>query len=76
MVMDVEEKYVGNADALCGTLDGVKFHIFAMKRPDYMMMVMSTCGSLNEMTKGDTARTWTDSAVELVTKRFNHWEPF
>jgi hypothetical protein len=76
MVMDVEEKYFGNADALRGTLDGVKFYIFAMKEPDYMMMLMSTYGSLNEMTKGDAARTWTDSAVESVTKRFKHWEPF
>jgi hypothetical protein len=71
-----EEKEVGDADALPGTLDGQKFHIFAMKEPDYTMMLMSTYGSLNERTKGDTARTWTNSAGESVTKRFKYREPF
>ncbi len=71
-----EDKEVGDADALPGTLDGQKFHIFAMKEQDYMMMLMSTYGSLNEMTKGDTAHTWTNPAGESVTKRFKGWEPF
>jgi hypothetical protein len=70
------DKEVGDADALPGTLDGQKFHIFAMKEPDYTMMLMSTYGSLNEMAKGDTARTWTNSAGETVTQRFKYREPF
>jgi hypothetical protein len=40
------------------------------------MMLMSTYGSLNEMAKGYTARTWTNSAGETVTKRFKYREPF
>ncbi len=70
-----EDKEVGDANSLPDTLDGVKFHLFTMKEPDYTMMLMSTYGSLNEMTKGDTVRTWTNSSGEPVTKRFQYREP-
>ena len=36
---------VGTADAIKGALDHVPFHVFAMKEPDYTMMVMLTYGS-------------------------------
>ena len=39
-------KQVGDADAIHGDLDGIPFHIFAMKEPDYMMQIMSTYGTL------------------------------
>ena len=35
---------VGDVDAIKGTMDGVPFHIHAMKEPDYIMMLMSTYG--------------------------------
>ena len=40
-----ENKVVGDVDAWPGVLDGVKFDIFAMKEPDYIMLVMSTYGT-------------------------------
>jgi hypothetical protein len=41
-------KQVGHTDRLPGTSDGLPFDIFAMKEPDYVMMFMSTYGSLVE----------------------------
>ena len=39
-------KQVGDADAICGELDGIPFHIFAMKEPDCTMQIMSTYRTL------------------------------
>ena len=36
-------------DAIKGTLDGVPFHLFRMKEPDYTMQIMATYGTLAEM---------------------------
>ena len=40
------EKGIGESDALQGMLDDVKFHVVAMKEPDYAMMFMTTYGTL------------------------------
>ena len=42
-------------DALQGELDNVKFHIVGMKEPDYVMMIMTTYGTLGEF--GEEKRT-------------------
>jgi len=50
------DKQIGDVDAWPGELDGVPFHIFAMKEPDYTMMLMSTYGTntrVGEMKKRD-----------------------
>ena len=70
------DKEVGDVDALPGTLDGVPFHVFAMKEPDYTMMIMSTYGTLNEMPDGGTARTYKTSDGAMTTKQFKYCEPF
>ena len=41
------DKEVGTADAWAGELDGVRFHVFSMKEPDYVMSLMATYGSLS-----------------------------
>ena len=40
------EKGIGELDALQGMLDDVKFHVVAVKEPDYVMMFMTTYGTL------------------------------
>ena len=40
------EKGIGELDALQGMLDDVKFHVVAMKEPDYVMLFMTTYGTL------------------------------
>lgn len=42
-------KPVGATDRLPGICDNVKFDVFAMKEPDYVMMLMSTYGALTEL---------------------------
>ena len=42
-----EMEEVGATKRLPGMLDGVKFDVFAMKEPEYVMMLMSTYGCLS-----------------------------
>jgi hypothetical protein len=44
-----DDKKVGDTDALAGCLHGVRFHVYAMKEPDYVLQLMSTYGSLTRM---------------------------
>ena len=37
---------VGDCDAIRGVLDDVKYHIFGMKEPDYVMKIMATYSGL------------------------------
>jgi len=46
-----KDKEVGAVDAWPGTLDGVKFNIFAMKELDYIMSIISTYGTCNRTAK-------------------------
>jgi len=55
-----EEAEVGSADALRGSLDNIDFHVFAMKEPDYTMMLMSTYGTNNRESGKESKRQWKD----------------
>jgi hypothetical protein len=44
-----QDKEIGAVDALRGELDEVPFHIFGMKEEDYVMMLMSTYGTLSRV---------------------------
>jgi len=46
---DFSSLSVGTCDAWRGSLDGVDFHDFCMKEPTYVMMLMSTYGTLHPM---------------------------
>ena len=45
----MEDKEVGNCDAIHRMMDGKPFYLFAMKEPDYMMIHMSTYRTLSRM---------------------------
>ena len=49
IIQHFADKQVGDCNALKGTLDGIPFYIHAMKEPDYVMMLMSTYGTLTRM---------------------------
>ena len=49
IIQHFAEKGVGATDALPGKLDDVPFHVHCMKEPDYVMMLMSTYGTLAEV---------------------------
>jgi len=46
-----ESREVGDIDSWPGVLDNEKFSIMALKEPDYVMIVMTTYGSLRRMGK-------------------------
>ena len=48
------EKGIGESDALQGMLDNVKFHVVAVKEPDYVMMFMTKYGTLAPFSEGKT----------------------
>jgi hypothetical protein len=57
IIKHFDDKEVGATDAWFGMLNGVNFHVFAMKEPDYVMQIMSTWQTVREMEKGSTAHT-------------------
>jgi Transposase IS4 len=71
-----DTKAVGECDRLPGVLDGVKFDIFGMKEPDYVMMLMSTYGSLivNDGQKLSHREYHADGQTVCTT--FKYTEPF
>ena len=65
------EKGIGESDALQGMLGNVKFHVVAMKEPDYVMMFMTTYGTLVPV--GDEKRHYLVNGVKHV-KTFRYTE--
>ena len=65
-------KEIGELDGLQGELDGIKFHLVEMKEPDYVMMFMTTYGTLGEV--GDVKkRHYLEKGVKCV-KTFQYPE--
>ena len=71
------DKEVGHCDASVGKMNGVPFHVHAMKEPDYVMMLMSTYRTLMRM--GKTKRHYNENGMKKVTEFkypeviFNHY---
>ena len=57
---------MGLVDCWAGELDRVKFHIHAMKEPDYVMSLMSTYGTSQRM--GDEQKQYTSTAGVVTFK--------
>lgn len=66
-------KEVGTADAWPGTLDNTPFHIFCMKEPDYVMSLMSSYGTCEEIADGATQRDFQVNGI-AVRKKFYYPE--
>ena len=55
--LSMKDDAIGVTKRLPGELDGVKFDLFCLKEPDYVMTLMSTYGSLNaKSTQKDSVR--------------------
>ena len=61
------DKEVGATDAWAGKLDGVPFHIYAMKEPDYIMSLMSTYGTNQRVDRKETLRDWKENGINKTT---------
>ena len=65
IITHFQDKEIGALDALQGELDNVKFHIVGMKEPDYVMMIMTTYGTLGEF--GEEKKHYMVNGVKHVT---------
>ena len=61
------DKEVGATDAWAGKLDGVPFHIYAMKEPDYIMSLMSMYGTNQRIDGKETRHDWKENGVSKTT---------
>ena len=74
IIKHFEKHKVGDTESLPGTLDGVPFHVFAMKEPDYTMKIMSTYGTNERNENHRTRRVYKDENNKLVSTSFNYPE--
>ena len=56
------------------TLDNIPFYLFCMKEPDYVMMLMSTYGTLKAMNNALTKRKWEDKDGREQNASFDYTE--
>ncbi len=72
-----ECKEVGDTDVLNGSLSNVKYFIWGMKEPDYMMKIMGTDNTLITDGCKETQRKWTKGneshSKKSRTQRPFHW---
>ncbi len=71
-----EGKAVGECDAISGKLDSVKYLLWGMKEPDYVMKIMATGGALvSDDNCKKVSRKWTDNDGEKQAQ-FTYKKPF
>ena len=63
----------GDCDSWKGTMEEVPFHVYAMKEPDYIMSLMSICGT-NQRSGKETTREWVDGSGNSPKTKFNYPE--
>ena len=61
------DKEVGMTDAWAGKLVGVPFHIYAMKEPDYIMSLMSTYETNQQIDRKETGCDWKENGISKTT---------
>ena len=65
----MNKKQVGECDSLRGTLDTVPYDIFSMRKPDYIMKLMSTYGGLTvPNNQRESRRTWQENEEIKIQK--------
>ena len=72
IVQHLAVEQVGDCDTLKGTLDGIPFYIRTMKELDYVMMLMSTYGTLMRMGENKKQH-YSENGVKM-TKEFKYPE--
>ena len=72
----MQNKEVGDLDAVQGPIRGKSYHIMAIKEPDYVMLMMTTYGKLEHLEGLDTQQRYKGGGGKLVTKQFNCCEVF
>ena len=57
----MEPKHVGTCNALFRTKNGQSFYIYTIKEPTYVMQMIETYGSLDEIEDGTAKHTYKDN---------------
>jgi hypothetical protein len=71
------DKEVGDYDMLeTTTEEGKPFKIFCFKEPDYVMKIMASWMTLNELEGAQTKRDYKDASGRMVSKKFCYRQPF
>ena len=58
------------------SIRGKIYNIMAINEPDYVMLMMTTYGTLEHLDGSDTYRRYKGAGGELATKRLNYREVF
>ena len=69
-----DDKEVGYTNSLPGEMDGIPFHIYGLKEPDYVMKLMSTYGTNERNTNHKTRRLYKNDNKEQVSTDFYYPE--
>jgi hypothetical protein len=75
IIAHMNNKEVGEYDAKLGLVDNKTFYLYAMKEPNFVMMMMSTYGTLTEVEDGGAKRTFERNGLS-TTKIFKYTQPF
>ncbi len=69
------QKEVRDTDAITSALDGIRYHFWEIKEPDYIMKMMATVGGLYTEGCKEAARTW-DNRDTQMHMTFLYTKPF
>ena len=56
--------------------EGKAFNIFCFKEPEYVMKIMSTCMTLEELDGADTRQEYKEQDGQSLARLFNYHQPF
>ncbi len=71
----LKDKPVGSVDAISGILDKVKYNIWCMKEPDYVMKIMATGGSLCSEGGREVKHSWKENG-QIKAASFTYTKPY
>ena len=63
-------------DAVKGSIIGKIYHIISIKELNYVMLMMKTYGTLENLEGSDTHQRYKEEGEELATKILNYHEVF
>ena len=72
IIRKMQNKEVGDVEAVQFSIRLNRYHIMAIKEPKYMMLMTTTYGTLDNLEVLDTQRRYKAAGGELVTKQFNY----
>ena len=76
IIWQMQNKEVGDVVAVQDSIRGKSYHIMVIKDPDYVMLMITTYGTLDHLEGSDAQQRYKGAGGGLVTKRFNYREVF